>query len=310
MTNLLDSFGQSERGQSRRVNQDQFLVVDLDELNELEELNEVTVKPGDSIPDPPRNQTPLGVLLLVADGVGGAQAGDRASAIVANTVLNQLLAEKEKLRGEEHDGLLSGLPEVCHRALVDNVARHPERRGMGTTLTLAHFVWPHLSVVHVGDSRCYLLRDSTIRRLTHDQTIAEYMIERGVLDPHEARTSAFRRSLWSLVAGGQCEMKPEVSQLELEPDDLLLLCTDGLTNELSDDDLRDLLLTSPNAHTACERLIHAARDAGTTDDTTVVVARLRDTTKPASKVASIHLKHEHSAECNPFADTLVEALAG
>ncbi len=310
MTNLLDSFGQSDRGEKRRVNEDQFLVVDLDELNDLDELPEVTAELGDTFANRSRNQPPLGVLLLVADGVGGAQAGDRASAIVANTVLSQLLAEKEKLRGQEHDGLLSALPEVCHRALMDNVARHPERRGMGTTLTLAHFVWPHLSVVHVGDSRCYLLRDSTIRRLTHDQTVAEYLLEQGVLDPQEAQTSVLRNVLWSLVAGRNCEMKPEVSQLELEPDDCLLLCTDGLTKELSDDDIRDLLLTAPDAHTACERLIHAAQEAGTTDDTTVVVARLCDTTKPAIEAASIHLKQDRFAQWNPMADTIVEALAG
>ena len=104
-------------------------------------------------------------------------------------------------------------------------------------------------------------------------------------------------------------MKPEVSQLELEPGDRRLLCTDGLTNELSDDDIRELLLTAPNAHTACERLIHAAHEAGTTDDTTVVVARLCDTTVPLREAAAIHLKQDRFASWNPAAGTVLKIVA-
>lgn len=304
MTNLLDCFGQSDRGRRRRVNEDQFLIVDLDELSD------VTVEAGDTIAEDAPERNSLGVLLLVADGVGGAQAGDRASAIVANTVLSELLSQKEKLASQEHDDLLRALPEVCHRALVENVARHPEHRGLGTTLTLAHFVWPRLSLVHVGDSRCYLQRNSTIRRLTHDQTMAEYLVDQGLLDPQEAQSSQLRHVLRSVVAGGDCEMQPEVRQLELKPGDRLLLCTNGLTEKVSDDEIREELRSATNAHEACERLIHAAQDAGTTDDTTAVVARLCDIAVPANESAAIHLKLDRFDLWNPVAETAVEVLAG
>ena len=304
MTNLLDCFGQSDRGRKRRINEDQFLIVDLDELSDA------TVESGDTIAEDSQERNSLGVLLLVADGVGGAQAGDRASAIVANTVLSELLSQKEKLAGQEHDELLRALPEVCHRALVENVARHPEHRGLGTTLTLAHFVWPRLSLVHVGDSRCYLQRNSTIRRLTHDQTMAEYLVDQGLLDPQEAQSSQLRHVLRSVVAGGDCEMQPEVRQLVLKPGDRLLLCTNGLTEKVSDDEIREELRSATNAHQACERLIHAAQDAGTTDDTTAVVARLRDIAVPVNEAVAISLKQDHSALWNPVAETAVEVLAG
>src|SRR5262249_53508250 len=164
-------------------------------------------------------------------------------------------------------------------------AARPEQRGMGTTLTMAYLLWPRLYVVHVGDSRCYLLRSPRLVRITKDQTMAQQLVERSVLAPEEAPQSRWSHVLWSCLGGNSRQLSAEVYKATLTLGDTLLLCTDGLTNQLRDEDLLRLLQQSGSAEETCRRLVAAANDAGGSDNITVVVAHFLDARSPEAMAA-------------------------
>ena len=117
----------------------------------------------------------------------------------------------------------------------------PEHRRMGTTLTLAYVQWPRLYVVHAGDSRCYLLRGARLHRITRDHTIAQQMVDRGTLTADQAAESRWNHVIWNCVGGGKHELNPDVHKAALEPGDVLLLCTDGLTKAVPDGRVAEVL---------------------------------------------------------------------
>ena len=147
---------------------------------------------------------------------------------------------------------------------------------MGTTLTMAYVVWPRLYVVHAGDSRCYLFRGGRLEQITTDHTMAQQLVERGVLTPEEAQESRLSHVLWNCLGGNSHELQPEVHKAGLTLGDTLLLCTDGLTGPLRDQDLIETLQHDLPAQETCQRLVSAANSAGGPDNITVVVARFRD----------------------------------
>jgi protein phosphatase len=147
---------------------------------------------------------------------------------------------------------------------------------MGTTLTMAYVVWPRLFIVHVGDSRCYLLRRSELKQLTEDHTVAQQYVESGVLAADEAETSRWSNVLWNVVGGASDELAPQVYKSELQLGDTLLLCTDGLNKHVSDDRIAQVLAEDADAEKVCRCLVAAANDAGGSDNVTIVVARFRD----------------------------------
>src|SRR5262249_5001035 len=148
---------------------------------------------------------------------------------------------------------------------------------MGTTLTMAYLLWPRLYVVHAGDSRCYLLREDRLHQITTDHTLAQQMVERGVLQPAEAQDSNWSHVLWNCIGGGSRELSVEVHKATLRLGDSLLLCTDGLTQCVPNEQIRDLLREPASAEQVCRHLLHAAHEKGSPDNVTVVVAHFRDT---------------------------------
>lgn len=141
---------------------------------------------------------------------------------------------------------------------------------MATTLTVAHILWPHVYLVQVGDSRCYLLRDKKLKQLTADQTVAQQMVESGLLSADKAEHSKWRNVLSSAVG---VHANPTTSTVELQQGDFLLLCSDGLTKHVPDEGIAEMLRTASSAEGACRALISAALDAGGTDNVTAVVSR-------------------------------------
>jgi protein phosphatase len=170
--------------------------------------------------------------------------------------------------------------EACQKKIESVAAARPEQRGMGTTLTMAYIIWPRLYVVHVGDSRCYLCRSPRLERITKDQTMAQQLVEQGVLAPEEAPQSRWSHVLWSCLGGQSRQLSVDVYKVNLMVGDTLLLCTDGLTAKLSDEDLRRLFQQKGNAEQTCRRLVAAANDAGGPDNITVVIARFLDAHSP------------------------------
>jgi protein phosphatase len=141
---------------------------------------------------------------------------------------------------------------------------------MGTTLTMAFIAWPVLYVAHVGDSRCYLFRSGTLSRLTTDHTVAQQMLDEGIrtADPE----SQWHHVLWNSLGGSEQIPKPEIAKLELAPGDTVLLCSDGLTKHIGDDEIAATLGAHQTSAALCARLIERANAEGGTDNVTVVIA--------------------------------------
>jgi len=266
----VDRFGLTDRGKVRKINQDQFLIASMHKLMQIEHT---------SLPNHTRDRLQSGAmahLLLVADGVGGSAAGEEASGLaleaVAYYVTTSMRCFYQLENGRESD-LLDELEEAVrksHAMVRSAAASSPELRGMATTLTVVHVLWPRAYVVQVGDSRCYLYRDSALTQLTTDQTVAQGLVNEGVLSPDAAEHSPLSNVLSSAVGR---DINPVTSTVLLTPGDVLLLCTDGLTKHLSAKQIAEHLAAAESAESACRALVAAALSAGGTDNVTTVVSR-------------------------------------
>ena len=288
----MDCAGLTDVGRVRQTNEDQFLIAD---LNKSMLVRQTSLSHDDHTRLFGGSQ---GALLLVADGMGGHAAGKQASALAVQTLEHYVLNTmpwffhlQQDQETDLQDELKSAM-EACHKNIQTVAAAHPEQRGMGTTLTMAYLLWPRLYVVHVGDSRCYLLRSPRLERITKDQTMAQQLVEHGVLAPEEAPQSRWSHVLWSCLGGNSRQLSVEVYKATLMVGDILLFCTDGLTAKLSDEDLLRLLQQRGSAEQTCQRLVAAANDAGGSDNITVVVARFLDAHSPEALAARAEEKAE------------------
>lgn len=265
------SAGLTHRGQVRSANEDNFLIA---ELAKAMRIQESSMEPGGV-----RYSDDRGHLFLVADGMGGHRAGEQASSLTLATIERFVLNTLKwffHLEDGEGRNLLADFQAALHQAdstVIAESNRNPERQGMGTTLTMAYCLAGELFVVHVGDSRCYLLRDGELRRLTNDHTLTEEMVRRGILKHEEAARHPYRHVITNCVGGNEPGLQPEAHKLDLEPGDVLLLCSDGLTEMVPESKVGAALLTTPDPRKACERLVGMANEAGGRDNITVIVAR-------------------------------------
>lgn len=268
----IDCHGLTDTGRVRGTNEDQFLIAHLDKSVLVHQT---------SLPTTDHTRLaggPRGHLFLVADGMGGAAGGHVASRLAVETLTKYVLRtlpwffrlrsdEEEDLRGELKEAV-----EACEVAVAAAAAQDPARGRMGTTLTLAYVLWPRLFVVHVGDSRAYLLRDGHLHRITKDHTVAQKLVETGQMSSTAAEESRWSHVLYNCLGGGREGVDPEAHKATLRPGDALLLCTDGVTGELPDDRIAALLAAGTAAEGAAA-LVAAANDAGGRDNATAVVAR-------------------------------------
>jgi protein phosphatase len=207
-------------------------------------------------------------VLAVADGVAGSGSGG-AAASVALEALIQRLAGSVGFPGDDADAE-EELLERLERA-VQAAHQRVLARGGATTLTLVLLLWPRAYVLHVGDSRGYhLSADGRLRRFTRDQTVGNVLVEEGLLPEEQASALVHAKALVSAM-GGQVSLS--LGLIDLEPGDVLLLCTDGLTRHVADEKLVELLRAAPDAGAACSALVEEALAAGGRDNVTVVVAR-------------------------------------
>jgi PPM family protein phosphatase len=215
-------------------------------------------------------------IYLVADGIGGSAAGGLASQIVAE-VLPRLL--RSRLRGIKDSAaaditkqVSAALAELSER-LRDESQVAPGLKGIGSTVVLA-FVWDWQTVVaHMGDSRAYLFRAGRLEQLTKDHTIAQLLVDRGELAPGEAASHPTHGRLTRFVGMGT-ESLPETKAMSLTQGDQLLLCSDGLTGMLSDQQILAILSEHAAPEEACRQLIAAANEAGGKDNITALVVTL------------------------------------
>jgi protein phosphatase len=272
---VLDCFGQTDRGKQRRINEDQFLIAELTKRMSIKQT---------SLPDEGnelRMRGQLGYLLVVADGMGGVSGGEIASGLAVETIswyVNRTMPwfhRHEEGHDEELENDLRIAVQTCQQT-VSKVARSSDYRRMGTTLTMACILWPRVYVVHAGDSRCYLLRGDRMERLTKDHTVAQRVVEAGIMTESQAEKAGYAHTLWNCIGGGPEGVRPDVHRVEIAVGDTLLLCTDGLTRELNEDTIRESLERGPTLRAAVEGLVAAANDSGGHDNITVVAARVVD----------------------------------
>lgn len=207
------------------------------------------------------------VLLAVSDGIGGEAAGETASALALESLRRFLPPDSP-----DWGASLRGAVEQANQE-VWAAGQRLHTRGMGATLTA---VWVHGNEAHVaevGDSRAYLLRDGELRLLTHDQSYVQFLVDAGVLEQEEAEHSPMKNVIVSAMGHGP-DVRVDIGRVRLETNDKLLVCSDGLSNELTATRMRDVLVESETPRAACARLIALANEHGGNDNITVIVAQL------------------------------------
>jgi protein phosphatase len=222
-----------------------------------------------------------GCLLAVADGVGGSIGGALASSMTVESLEHDSLPAFEHAvarhpKPETITAALRGAFEAADHKVHAAMRERPELNGMATTLTAAACFGRSMVVANVGDSRCYLLRGSQLRRLTRDHTVPEEMVKLRLILPEAAQHHPMRNVLTSYVGGIEARLRVEVMEHDLVPGDVLLLCTDGLTDMVPEESIRAVLAATREPDRACERLVSLANEMGGHDNVTAVVTRVGD----------------------------------
>lgn len=273
---FVELYAKTNVGRVRSGNEDNFLVLDLSAQKAW------TGSDGETPPDELRRIEvgARGVVLVVSDGMGGALAGDVASRMAVETV-RDMLTGADEAEGEPPCGPDSPLVE-CLRNATDyaNFAIHrksqddPRCSGMGATLTAAAITKDEVSLLQVGDSRGYIIRGDQIKLATKDQSLVQQLVDVGQISEQEAETHMFRNVILQAL-GAQPELSPVTGRVRVFREDLLLLCSDGLSGKLRADDIRRIVASSRgDLERACEALVDEANERGGEDNITVVVARL------------------------------------
>jgi serine/threonine protein phosphatase PrpC len=272
-TASLDACGLTDVGRVRQTNEDSYLIATLQRSIVVHDASPAARGwfPGET----------AGTLLVVADGMGGQGGGDVASRVAVSTVSSYLLnwmpwgaAPADQA---QRTGSLPGVRDQLSSAVVagdQTVRRTGAKSGaprMGTTLTMALVLGTMLYVTHVGDSRCYLLRAGQLRRLTTDHTMAQRVADAS----HEplAPDSQLHHILWNALGATEDAPQPEIVKLVLEPSDVILICSDGLSKHVADAEIAAILSNGSPPSERCKTLVERANAGGGTDNITVVVAR-------------------------------------
>src|SRR5881409_541623 len=260
----VEIFGKTDLGRTRDHNEDRFLVADL------------TRKAASLQPDVRQHDIgPRGTLLVVADGMGGAAAGELASEMATDTIYAHLLKTwnaEDEATPQRFAYRLKEAVEVANASIHAHAKAHPEVRGMGTTTTAAGVLSDHLYLTQVGDSRAYLIRGGTAHQITKDQSLMQRLVEAGELTEEEAAQSE-RRNIILQALGPDPKVKVDLTHQEVRRGDVLVLCSDGLTGQVKKEEIAQVVNTTQDLRAACDKLIAMANERGDPDNITVVLAR-------------------------------------
>ena len=231
--------GKSDKGLVRKENEDQFCI-----------------------------EKDLG-LLAIADGMGGYASGEVASKMAVEILRDSLKKEGEPLP----DRLASGV-KLANQTIYEAAQSQSQLKGMGTTLTAVQLNGNRLSIAHVGDSRAYLIRSGVIEQITDDHTVVSEQVARGLMTKEEAVRSEMRNVL-SRALGIGPDVEVDIEEVTVSEGDKLVLCSDGLSELVSDDEILFEAESNKRPDLACEELVHLANQRGGNDNITVIVAFLR-----------------------------------
>jgi protein phosphatase len=254
-------------GYVRSINEDHYVIVRRHRSNEILRTN----LPPDSLVL--ADDTAFG--MIVADGMGGANFGEFASRLALQRTFElaqqatswvikftDLDVQQIRLRVQAY------VREI-QATLREYIDADPALAGMGTTWTSAHLLLPHVLVVHIGDSRAYLMRRGELHQITRDETVAQAYVDAG-MDP--STVTKFRHLLLNSLGGDLDNVTAQIHHLEIESGDKLLLCTDGLSGMVAADEIASILQQSATPQSTCDMLVTAALNAGGKDNVTVVLA--------------------------------------
>jgi serine/threonine protein phosphatase PrpC len=246
----------TDLGLVRKGNEDAFVVADLTGGSLAQESRGARFEVGER-----------GVLLAVSDGMGGHAAGEVASALVVESLVRTMA----RSRGVHNpDSLLEAATVRANRDVWE-AAHHPGREHMGATLTALFVRGTAAHFAEVGDSRAYLLRGGVLEQVTHDQSYVQLLLDSGTITPEEAKRSEVRNVILQAM-GTKRDVSVALGRIELRNRDCFVLCSDGLSNKLSAQEIRDTVLGSDSVHHACAALVETAKKRGGEDNITVIVA--------------------------------------
>jgi protein phosphatase len=257
-------FGRTDVGRTREHNEDAFIVADLTRGNATLQPEVRTHAVGDR-----------GTLFMVADGMGGAAAGEIASAMAIEIVLQELTTALAAPAAPDEDRFASAIKRATAAAnahIHTFALEHPEYRGMGTTATVAGVLGDTVYVAQVGDSRAYLVRNGVGRQITKDQSLMQKLIEAGELTEEEAEQSE-RRNIILQALGPEATIKVDLTHQRVRKGDVLVLCSDGLSGQVRADEITRIVTEEKDLVAACKRMIDRANEMGGPDNITVIVAR-------------------------------------
>lgn len=273
----LDVFGLTHVGKVRSTNEDHFL---MGSLHQSLKVHSTSLSEPERLPlDGER----LAYLAMIADGVGGGRKGEEASRLALEEITSYI-ADSTRVfyqgdaQGDDFTEILQDAATRVHERVQALAALDSERRGMATTLTLYLGVWPWIYLLQVGDSRHYLYYNGELTQVTRDQTMAQELVDQGVLKRTDAFNTRWANVLSSSIGGKQTA--PVVTRLLQRRGNVHLMCSDGLTKHVPDDRIAERLRTMTSARQACEALLEDALEGGGTDNITIIVGRVME--RPAA----------------------------
>ena len=261
---LVHVFGRTDVGRTREHNEDAFAVADLTRGNATLQPEVRTHVVGDR-----------GTLFMVADGMGGAAAGEIASAMAIEVVMREVTEALSGTEAPSEDDFASAIKKATAAAngqIHTFAQEHPEFRGMGTTATVAGLLGDTLFLAQVGDSRAYLVRNGVGRQITKDQSLMQKLIEAGEITEEEAEHSE-RRNIILQALGPEANIKVDLTHQQVRKGDILLLCSDGLSGQVRGEELAQIASEESDLVQACKRMIDRANENGGPDNITVIAAR-------------------------------------
>jgi serine/threonine protein phosphatase PrpC len=274
----IDEYALTHVGKVRKTNQDHFL---------LASIHKRIVLRHTSLTDQQRlpfGDQRLALIAMVADGVGGGQGGEQASATALEIAAQYLVGSTDcfyhaDATEEEFMHALQDAALRSHLAVMERAKATPGVRSMATTLTLWMGVWPWYYLLQVGDSRCYVFREGELTQVSRDQTLAQELVDKGVFTRAIGQRSQFSHVLSSAIGGP--EALPVVTRLRADWRTVHLICSDGLTKHVSDQRIAERLAAMTSAQQVCGQLLQDALDDGGTDNVTIVVGRAMPKDPPA-----------------------------
>ena len=264
----IDIYGLTHPGKVRKANQDHFLIAS------LRKRMDVRLTSLPHLQWFPVGEERVAFVVMVADGVGGGAGGEEASRFALEQVTQYLTQSLQcyyasDARDEAFREVLQTAAEHVHDGVLARAEKDPDLRGMATTLTLYLGVWPWIYLLQVGDSRYYIYRDGRLTQVSRDQTMAQALLDEGVITREDFARSPWSHVLSSAIGGRQNE--PVVTRLHNDWRNVHLFCSDGLTKHVSDERIKERLDQMQTSRQVCEALLQDALDGGGTDNITVIV---------------------------------------